>query len=152
MCSPAGKDGKVNQYILAAAKIAGATEIYKIGGAQAIAAMAYGTESIRKVNKITGPGSAYVARAKKYVFGTVDIDMIAGPSEVTVIADQTADPSYLAADMLSQAEHDMMASAILITDSADIAAETEREIYRQLQSLRDGRLLRNPSIITVQFS
>ena len=136
MCSPAGKDGKVNQYILAAAKIAGATEIYKIGGAQAIAAMAYGTESIRKVNKITGPGSAYVARAKKYVFGTVDIDMIAGPSEVTVIADQTADPSYLAADMLSQAEHDMMASAILITDSADIAAETEREIYRQLQSLQ----------------
>lgn len=135
MCSPAGKDGRINRYILAAAKIAGATEIYKVGGAQGIAAMACGTESIKKVNKITGPGSAYVARSKKYVFGEVDIDMIAGPSEVTVIADQTADPRFLAADMLSQAEHDVMASAVLITDSRETALETEKEIYRQLKGL-----------------
>ena len=135
MCSPAGKDGRISKYILAAAKIAGATEIYKVGGAQAIAAMAYGTESIRKVNKITGPGSAFVARSKKFVFGTVDIDMIAGPSEVTVVADQTADPEYLAADMLSQAEHDVMASAVLITDNRDVAEKTEKAIYRQLKNL-----------------
>ena len=136
MCSPAGKDGKINRYILAAARIAGATEIYRIGGAQAIAAMAYGTESIQKVSKITGPGSAYVARAKKYVFGAVDIDMIAGPSEVTVIADSTADPEFLAADLLSQAEHDVMASAVLITDSEEIAEKTEQAVYRQLKNLK----------------
>ncbi len=136
MCSPAGRDGKINQYILAAAKIAGATEIYKVGGAQAIAAMAFGTESIQSVSKITGPGSAFVARAKKYVFGTVDIDMIAGPSEVTVIADGTANPEYLAADLLSQAEHDVMASAILITDDRAIAEETKKAIDRQLKNLK----------------
>ncbi len=135
MCTPAGKDGKINKYILAAAKIAGAHEIYKAGGAQAIAAMAYGTESIKKVNKITGPGSAYVARSKKYVFGTVDIDMIAGPSEVTVIADSTSNPAYLAADMLSQAEHDVMASAVLITDDSSIAEKTAAEIKKQLAVL-----------------
>lgn len=140
MCSPAGKDGKINKYILAAAKIAGATEIYKVGGAQGIAAMAYGTESIKKVNKITGPGSAYVARSKKYVFGAVDIDMIAGPSEVTVIADKTADPRFLAADMLSQAEHDAMASAVLITDDREIAERTEKEIYRQLPELERAEI------------
>ena len=135
MCSPAGKDGRINKYILAAAYIAGADEIYKIGGAQAIAAMAYGTESIQKVNKITGPGSAYIARAKKYVFGTVDIDMIAGPSEIAIIADSQADPAFLAADMLSQAEHDSMATSILITDDPRIAEETAKEIERQLPKL-----------------
>lgn len=135
MCSPAGPDGRINKYILAAAKIAGADEIYKVGGAQGIAAMAYGTESIKKVNKICGPGGAYVARAKKYVFGTVDIDMIAGPSEVCIIADSSADPRYLAADMLSQAEHDVMASSILITDSEGLAHESLSELDKQLKIL-----------------
>lgn len=135
MCTPAGKDGRINKYILAAAKVAGASEIYRVGGAQAIGAMAYGTESIKKVSKIAGPGSAYVARAKKYVFGAVDIDMIAGPSEVTVVADSTAEPAYLAADMLSQAEHDAMASAVLITDDSKIAEETKKEVYKQLENL-----------------
>lgn len=135
MCTPAAKDGSMNKYILTAAKIAGADEIYKTGGAQAIAALAYGTESIKKVNKITGPGSAFVARAKKYVFGTVDIDMIAGPSEIAIIADAFADPEFLAADMLSQAEHDVMASSILITTSKDIAEKTADAINRQLELL-----------------
>ncbi len=135
MCTPAGKDGKVSKYILAAARIAGADEVYKVGGAQAIAAMAYGTESIRKVNKITGPGSAYVARAMKYVFGTVDIDMIAGPSEITIVADKHANPAYLAADMLSQAEHDVMASSVLITNDHEIAIQTEKELQAQLKQL-----------------
>lgn len=135
MCSPAGKDGTVNKYILAAAKIAGADEIYKIGGAQAIASLAYGTETIAPVNKITGPGSAYIARAKKYVFGTVDIDMIAGPSEVCIIADKNADPAFIAADLLSQAEHDVMASSILITDSSETAEKTAAELEKQLAEL-----------------
>ncbi len=135
MCTPAGKDGKISKYILAAAKITGADEIYKVGGAQAIAAMAYGTESIQPVNKITGPGSAFVARAKKYVFGTVDIDMVAGPSEVCIIADSTGDPAFIAADMLSQAEHDKMASSILITDSPAVAEQTEKELEKQLKAL-----------------
>lgn len=135
MCTPAGKDGRVNKYILAAARVAGADEIYKIGGAQAIAAMAYGTESVRRVSKITGPGSAYIARAKKYVYGSVDIDMIAGPSEVAIIADAEANPTYLAADMLSQAEHDVMASSILITDSPEIAEAARQEVLRQLPAL-----------------
>lgn len=135
MCCSAGADGRINRYILAAAKIAGADEIYKVGGAQAIAAMAYGTESIRPVSKITGPGSAYVARAKKYVFGTVDIDMIAGPSEVCIIADSTADPEFIAADMLSQAEHDEMAASVLITDSPEIAEESIKALKEQLAGL-----------------
>ena len=135
MCSSPEGDGKINKYILAAAKIAGADEIYKAGGAQAIAAMAYGTESIRPVSKITGPGSAYVARAKKYVFGTVDIDMIAGPSEVCIIADSTADPEYIAADMLAQAEHDEMASSILITDSEETADRAAAALQRQISVL-----------------
>ncbi len=135
MCSPAGMDGRIDKYILAAAKITGADEIYKTGGAQAIAAMTYGTESIRPVNKITGPGSVFVARAKKYVFGTVDIDMVAGPSEICIVADSTGDPVFIAADMLSQAEHDKMASSILITDSAEVAEKTEAELQRQLASL-----------------
>ncbi len=135
MCSSPEGDGKINKYILAAAKIAGVDEIYKAGGAQAIAAMAYGTESIRPVSKITGPGSAYVARAKKYVFGTVDIDMIAGPSEVCIIADSTADPEYIAADMLAQAEHDEMASSILITDSEETADRAAAALQRQISVL-----------------
>lgn len=135
MCSPAGKDGKISKYILAAAKITGADEIYKTGGAQGIAALAYGTESIRPVNKITGPGSAFVARAKKYVYGTVDIDMIAGPSEICIVADASGDPAFIAADMLSQAEHDKMASSILITDSKEIAEKTAKELKRQLAAL-----------------
>lgn len=135
MCTPADKNGKISPYILAAAKIAGADEIYRSGGAQVIAALAYGTESIKKVNKITGPGSAFVARAKKYVYGTVDIDMIAGPSEVCVIADEKANPAFIAADMLSQAEHDKMASSVLITTSADIAERAAAEVERQLQNL-----------------
>ena len=139
MITPAGKDGKINSKILAAAKIAGADEIYKTGGAQGIAALAYGTESIKKVNKITGPGSAYVARAKKYVFGTVDIDMIAGPSEITIIADKHANPAFVAADMLSQAEHDVMASSVLITDSEELAHAAAAEVERQLKLLeREG--------------
>lgn len=135
MCSPAGKDGKISKYILAAAKITGADEIYKTGGAQGIAALAYGTESIRPVNKITGPGSAFVARAKKYVYGTVDIDMIAGPSKICIVADASGDPAFIAADMLSQAEHDKMASSILITDSKEIAEKTAKELKRQLAAL-----------------
>jgi histidinol dehydrogenase len=142
MCSPAGQDGRINKYILAAARIAGADEIYKVGGAQGIAAMAYGTESIKKVNKICGPGGAYVARAKKYVFGTVDIDMIAGPSEVCIIADGKADPRYIAADMLSQAEHDVMASSILITDSESVAEAAAAEIEKQLAVLERGDIAR----------
>ncbi len=140
MCSPAGPDGKINKYVLAAAKITGADEIYKAGGAQGIAALAYGTESIRPVNKITGPGSAFVARAKKYVFGTVDIDMVAGPSEVCVVADSNANPAFIAADMLSQAEHDRMASAILITDSTIIAEAAAAEIKKQLQNLERSEI------------
>ena len=140
MCSPAGPDGKVNKYILAAAKAAGADEIYKAGGAQAIAAMAYGTESVKKVDKICGPGGMYVSRAKKYVFGTVDIDMIAGPSEVCIIADSSADPALLAADMLSQAEHDVNASSILITDDSSIAHAAAAETEKQLAILERGEI------------
>ena len=140
MCTPAGPDGKINKYILAAANITGADEIYKVGGAQAIAALAYGTESIRPVNKITGPGSAFVARAKKYVFGTVDIDMVAGPSEVCIVADKNANPAFIAADMLSQAEHDKMASAFLITDSVLISEAVAAEIKKQLKMLKRSEI------------
>lgn len=140
MCSSPEADGRINKYILAAAGVAGADEVYRTGGAQAIAAMAYGTESIRPVSKITGPGSAYVARAKKYVFGTVDIDMIAGPSEVCIIADSSADPEYIAADMLAQAEHDEMASSILITDSEETADRTVSALKRQLSVLERAEI------------
>ncbi|MCQ2554417.1 MAG: histidinol dehydrogenase [Clostridia bacterium] len=135
MVTPPMKNGKVNSAILAAAKIAGADRIYKVGGAQAIAALAYGTESIPKVDKIVGPGSAFVAEAKKQVFGIVSIDMIAGPSEILVIADKSAVPSHVAADMLSQAEHDRMASAVLVTDSEELASSVSLEIERQLKLL-----------------
>jgi histidinol dehydrogenase len=128
MCTPPGKDGKVYPSTLVAAKEAGVDEIYKVGGAQAIAAMAFGTESVPKVEKIVGPGNIYVALAKKAVFGYVSIDSIAGPSEILVLADETANPRYVAADLLSQAEHDEMASAILITTSQKLAEEVSAEI------------------------
>ena len=128
MCTPPGKDGKVYPSTLVAAKEAGVDEIYKFGGAQAIAAMAFGTESVPKVDKIVGPGNIYVALAKKAVFGYVSIDSIAGPSEILVLADETANPRYVAADLLSQAEHDEMASAILITTSQKLAEEVSAEI------------------------
>ena len=128
MTTPPGPDGKVNPNILAAADIAGVNEIYKAGGAQAIAAMAFGTESIPKVDKITGPGNIFVALAKKACFGYVSIDSIAGPSEILVLADESATPGYVAADLLSQAEHDEMASAILITTSKDLADRVSEEV------------------------
>lgn len=125
----------INPYILVAAAEAGVTEIYRVGGAQAIAALAYGTETIRAVDKICGPGNIYVALAKRYVYGQVDIDSIAGPTDIVVLADETADPQYIAADLLSQAEHDVLSSAILVTDSADLAAAVSQEIDRQLAEL-----------------
>lgn len=135
MVTPPSKDGKVNPYIIAAANIAGVDEIYKVGGAQAIGALAYGTESISKVDKIVGPGNIYVALAKRAVFGDVDIDMIAGPSEILIISDETGNPKYLAADLMSQAEHDILSSSILITTSMDIAQGVQLEIEKQVQSL-----------------
>ena len=134
MCSPM-PGGVLNPYILVAADIAGVSEIYKIGGAQAIAALAYGTDTVPKVDKIVGPGNIYVATAKRYVFGQVDIDMIAGPSEVLVIADDSADPSFVAADLLSQAEHDELASAILVTTSRALAERVDAEMGRQMATL-----------------
>lgn len=135
MTTPPGKDGKVNPSTLVAAKEAGADEIYKVGGAQAIGALAYGTASIPKVDKIVGPGNIFVALAKKAVYGHVSIDSIAGPSEILVLADETANPHYVAADLLSQAEHDEMASAILITTSTELAENVEKEIDGYLKVL-----------------
>ena len=128
MTTPCGRDGKVNPVVLAAAKEAGADRVFKIGGAQAIAALAYGTESIPKVDKIVGPGNIYVALAKKAVYGNVSIDSIAGPSEILVLADETANPRFVAADLLSQAEHDELASAILITTSQELAEKVSEEV------------------------
>jgi len=133
--TPPGADGKINPVILAAASVAGVDCIYKVGGAQAIAALAYGTETIPKVDKIVGPGNAYVAEAKRQVFGKVSIDMIAGPSEILVVSDGKSDPRYVAADLLSQAEHDKMASAVLVTDSAELALAVQAELERQLPLL-----------------
>lgn len=135
MSTPPGKDGKVNPSTLVAAKEAGADEIYKVGGAQAIGALAYGTASIPKVDKIVGPGNIFVALAKKAVYGHVSIDSIAGPSEILVLADETANAHYVAADLLSQAEHDEMASAILITTSTELAQNVEKEIEGYLKVL-----------------
>ncbi len=135
MCTPCGRDGKVNSAILAAAAVAGVDRIYKVGGAQAIAAMAFGTESVPRVDKIVGPGNAYVAEAKRQVYGRVAIDTIAGPSEVLVLADGTANPRHVAADMLAQAEHDVLACAVLVTDSPALAGAVQLEIDRQLASL-----------------
>lgn len=129
------KNGKINPYVLVAAKEAGVSKIFKIGGAQAIAAMAFGTETIPRVDKITGPGNIFVTLAKKAVYGHCDIDMLAGPSEILIVADKTADPAYTAADMLSQAEHDMLASSIVITDSSELAEKVAVEAEKQLKVL-----------------
>lgn len=135
ICTPPSKDGRIPDGILAAAKVAGADKVYKVGGAQAIAAMAYGTESIPKVDKIVGPGNVYVATAKKLVQGICGIDMIAGPSEILVIADETANADWLAADLLSQAEHDKLASAIMITDSEALATAVSAAVEKRLEKL-----------------
>ena len=135
MVTPPSSDGRVNPVILVAAKIAGVDRIFKVGGAQAVAALAYGTESVPKVDKIVGPGNAYVAEAKKQVFGKVSIDMIAGPSEILVVADSTSNPKFVAADLLSQAEHDKMASAVLVTDSEELAKKVSDELERQIPLL-----------------
>ena len=142
MCTPPGKDGKVNPGTLVAADIAGVTEGYKVGGAQAIAAMAFGTESVPKVDKITGPGNIFVALAKKACFGHVSIDSIAGPSEILVLADESANARYVAADLLSQAEHDEMASAILITTSQELADNVSKEIDGFLQTLSRADIIK----------
>ena len=142
MVTPPAKDGSVNPDILAAAKVAGVTRIFKVGGAQAVAALAYGTESVPKVDKIVGPGNAFVAEAKKQVFGKVDIDMIAGPSEILVLADGTNDPKHIAADLLSQAEHDKMASAVLVTDSEGFATAVAAELERQIPLLSRSEIAR----------
>lgn len=142
MCTPPGKDGKVYPSTLVAAKEAGVDEIYKVGGAQAIAAMAFGTESVPKVDKIVGPGNIYVALAKKAVFGYVSIDSIAGPSEILVLADETANPRYVAADLLSQAEHDEMASAILITTSRELADKVSEEVEAFTKQLSREEIIR----------
>lgn len=141
MVTPPGKDGKVNPTTLVAAKEAGATAVYKVGGAQAIAALAYGTESIPKVDKIVGPGNIYVALAKKAVYGNVSIDSIAGPSEILVLADETANPRYVAADLLSQAEHDELASAILVTTSRELAEKVSQEAGQFIQELSRGEII-----------
>ncbi len=142
MVTPPGRDGKIKPAILAAAKIAGVTRIFKLGGAQAVAALAYGTESVPKVDKIVGPGNAYVAEAKKQVFGQVAIDMIAGPSEILIVADGKSNPVHVAADMLSQAEHDKMASAVLVTDSASLAEAVQRELEVQIPLLPRAEIAR----------
>ena len=142
MVTPPGSDGKVNPVILAAAKIAGIDKIFKVGGAQAIAALAYGTESIPKVDKIVGPGNAFVAEAKKQVYGMVSIDMIAGPSEILVVADSLSNPAHVAADLLSQAEHDKMASAVLVCDSIDLANRVSEEIEKQIPMLSRSEIAR----------
>ncbi|MBO5888818.1 MAG: histidinol dehydrogenase [Clostridia bacterium] len=142
MTTPPAKDGKVNKYILAAAFVAGVDKIYKVGGAQAIAALAYGTETVLKVDKIVGPGNAFVAEAKKQVFGKVSIDMIAGPSEIMVVADRFNQPEDIAADLLSQAEHDKLASAVLITDCEEFAMEVSREIENQIPRLERADIAR----------
>ena len=142
MVTPPGKNGKVNPVILAAAKIAGVTDIYKVGGAQAVAALAYGTESVPKVDKIVVPGNAFVSEAKKQVYGMVSIDMIAGPSEILIVADGKSDPVHVAADMLSQAEHDKMASAVLVTDSLPLASAVQLELERQIPLLPRAEIAR----------
>ena len=135
MCTPPQKDGTVKAEILMAAKIAGVDKVYKVGGAGAIAALAFGTESVPKVDKIVGPGNIYVALAKKQVFGIVGIDMIAGPTEILVIADESANSRYIAADLLSQAEHDKLATPVFVTDSEELAINVKEEVEKQLQNL-----------------
>jgi histidinol dehydrogenase len=142
MVTPPDKSGKVNPAILAAASVAGIDTIFKIGGAQAIAALAYGTETVPKVDKIVGPGNAYVAEAKKQVFGEVSIDMIAGPSEILIIADKNSNPAFVAADMLSQSEHDKMATSVLVTESEELAYRVRDEIETQLKKLERSEIAR----------
>ena len=142
MVTPPNSQGKINPAILAAAYVAGVDKIFKVGGAQAIAALAYGTQSIPKVDKIVGPGNAFVAEAKKQVFGQVSIDMIAGPSEILIVADSKTNPKYAAADLLSQAEHDKMASAVLITDSMELARAVSSELEKQIPQLSRREIAR----------
>lgn len=142
MVTPPNAQGKVNPVILAAAKVAGVDKIFKIGGAQAVAALAYGTESVPRVDKIVGPGNAFVAEAKRQVFGQVSIDMIAGPSEILIIADGKSNPRHLAADLLSQAEHDKLASAVLVTDSAELALAVQAELEVQIPLLERAEIAR----------
>ena len=142
MVTPPGKNGKVNPVILAAAEIAGIDRIFKVGGAQAIAALASGTESVPKVDKIVGPGNAFVAEAKRQVFGAVSIDMIAGPSEILIVADGQSNPRHVAADLLSQAEHDRMASAVLVTDSEELASAVSTELEKQIPQLSRAEIAR----------
>ena len=142
MTTPAGKDGRVNPVILAAAATAGVTRIFKTGGAQAVAALAYGTQSIPAVDKIVGPGNIYVATAKRKVFGKVGIDMIAGPSEILVLADGGCNPAWVAADLLSQAEHDKLASPVLVTDSPELAKAVQAELEVQIPQLPRAAIAR----------
>lgn len=142
MVTPPNAEGKINPFILAAASVAGVDKIFKVGGAQAIAALAYGTESIPKVDKIVGPGNAFVAEAKKQVFGRVSIDMIAGPSEILVVADGKSDAAVVAADLLSQAEHDKMSSAVLVTDSSELAEKVSAELEKQIPLLERAEIAR----------
>lgn len=135
MTVPPARDGSVNEYVLVAARLAGVTRVFKLGGAQAVGALAFGTETVPKVDKITGPGNIFVTLAKKAVYGHTDIDMLAGPSEILILADETADPVYVAADMLSQAEHDVLASSMVITTCADLIPQIEAEVERQLSEL-----------------
>lgn len=151
MCTPPQKDGTPNPNIIAAAKVAGVDRIFLMGGAQAVAALAYGTESVPKVDKIVGPGNIFVATAKKLLYGTVDIDMIAGPSEILIIADKSANPKFLAADLMSQAEHDRLASAILLTDCEELAKETETELEKQMTALSRKILSAHRLTISVQL-
>lgn len=142
MVTPPNSEGKVNPYILAAAYVAGVDKIFKVGGAQAVAALAYGTESVPRVDKIVGPGNAFVAEAKKQVFGKVSIDMIAGPSEILIVADGKSNPKHVAADLLSQAEHDKLASAVLVTDSNDLAVAVQKELEVQIPQLERQEIAR----------
>ena len=142
MVTPPNAEGKINPYILAAAYVAGVDKIFKVGGAQAVAALAYGTESIPRVDKIVGPGNAFVAEAKRQVFGQVSIDMIAGPSEILIIADGKSNPCHLAADLLSQAEHDKLASAVLVTDSEELAKAVQAELEVQIPQLERAEIAR----------
>ncbi|MBU3108330.1 histidinol dehydrogenase [Clostridium gasigenes] len=142
MVTPPSKDGGINPYIAVAAKISGIDKIYKVGGAQAVGALAYGTESIPKVDKIVGPGNMFVAIAKRLVFGKVDIDMIAGPSEILVIGDKNANPKYIAADLMSQAEHDKVASSILVTTSMELYKNVEKELEKQVEELERKEIIK----------
>ena len=142
MVTPPAKDGNPDPNIMAAAAVAGVDRVYLVGGAQAVAALAYGTEKIPKVDKIVGPGNIFVATAKKLLYGVVDIDMVAGPSEILIVADKTADPAFLAADLMSQAEHDKMASAILLTTSIDLARAAAHEIEKQVKNLERQEIIR----------